>query len=159
MSPKSAGSFVFQLNIFKMKMITLTLFAAFLITISFAQQVKETQVPAAVKNAFQKQYPNVSKVKWDKEKAKYEASFDVSKVANSVLFEGSGAIIETETSIPLNQLPKGIRDYVITNYKGQKINGAAKITDAKGVVSYEAEIKKSDLLFDASGKFLKEVKG
>ncbi len=35
---------------------------------------------------------------------------------------------------------------------------AAKITDAHGVVTYEAEVKGMDLLFDSAGKFLKEVK-
>ncbi len=141
-----------------MKKIALTFFAAFFITFSFAQQLKETQVPSAVRNGFYKEYPNITKVKWDKEKDKYEASFDVKNIPNSVLFSASGSIIETETSISLSQLPKGVIEYVRTNYMGQKVVGAAKITDAKGVATFEAEIKKGDLLFDTNGKFLKEVK-
>lgn len=55
-------------------------------------------------------------------------------------------------------MPKGILDYVKTNYKGQSVKEVAKITDAKVTVTYEAEIKGMDLLFDANGKFIKEVK-
>jgi len=44
------------------------------------------------------------------------------------------------------------------NIRAKKIKEAAKITDAKGVVTYEAEVTGKDLIFDASGKFLKEIK-
>ena len=48
--------------------------------------------------------------------------------------------------------------YIKTNYPKSKITEAAKITDDKNVVTYEAEIGKDgksyDVLFDASGKTL-----
>jgi Putative beta-lactamase-inhibitor-like, PepSY-like len=134
--------------------IALLLFA----TVSFAQKMQEKDVPNAVKAAFQKQYPTASDVKWEKEGEKFEASFDLNKIDNSVLFDAKGNLLETEVEIELNQLPKTILDYVATNYKGQKIKEAAKITDAKGVLTYEAEIKGKDLIFDEKGNFLKEVK-
>ena len=49
-------------------------------------------------------------------------------------------------------------DYVKTNYKGQSVKEAAKITDGKATITYEAEIKGMDLLFDNNGKFIKEIK-
>ena len=52
--------------------------------------------------------------------------------------------------------------YIAKNYAGFKITESAKITDSKGVVTFEAEITKGklkhDLMFDNSGKFL-EKKG
>ena len=68
-------------------------------------------------------------------------------------------IIETEVEIELSQLPTGILDYVKNNYTGRKVKEAAKITDAKGTVTYEVEIKGMDLIFDNNGKFIKELKG
>lgn len=127
-------------------------------TLAFAQKVSEKDVPQAVKSSFQKIYPNAKDVKWEKEGSNYEVNFDFSKTEYSVLFDANGNLIETEVEIPVDQLPKGIFDYVATHYKGQKIKEAAKITDSKGVVTYEAEIKGLDLLFDSQGTFIKEVK-
>jgi len=141
-----------------MKKLALMAVAAMITSLTFAQKMQEKDVPAPVKNAFQKQYPTASDVKWDKEGEKFEASFDLNKIDNSVLFDAQGKILETEVEIELNQLPIGVLEYVKANYKGQKVKEAAKITDAKGNVTYEAEIKGMDLLFDANGKFIKEVK-
>ena len=129
-----------------------------LATFSFAQKVQEKDLPNAVRSAFQKQYPTAQKVKWEKEKENFEAEFKLDKTETSVLIDLQGNILETETEIAINQLPKTILDYVTTNCKGQKIKEAAKITDAKGVLTYEAEIKGKDLIFDEKGNFIKEIK-
>lgn len=122
--------------------------------VSFGQNV-----PFPVKNTFKQKFPDVKKVKWDIEKNNFEASFEVNKVDNSILFDSDGNIIETEVEIQINQLPKGVATYVNSNYKGQKIKEAAKIIDAKGNVTFEAEIKGKDLVFDSKGIFIKEIKG
>ena len=141
-----------------MKKLALMIVAAMITSLSFAQKIQEKDVPASVKASFQKNYPNIKEVKWDKEGEKYEASFDLNKIDNSVLFDAQGNLLETEVEIKLNQLPKGVLEYVKANYKGQNVKEAAKITDAKGTVTYEAEIKGMDLLFDSNGKFIKEIK-
>ncbi|MCY7292644.1 MAG: PepSY-like domain-containing protein, partial [Ferruginibacter sp.] len=111
------------------------------------------------KSSFQKNYPAVKNVKWDKEGDKYEASFDLNKKDNSVLMDSKGNILETEVEVKLNKLPKSILDYVKVNYEGKQAKEGAKITDAKGKVTYEVEIKGMDLIFDNNGKFIKELKG
>lgn len=141
-----------------MKKLALMMVAAMITSLTFAQKIQEKDVPASVKVSFQKNYPNIKAVKWDKEGEKFEASFDLNKVDNSVLFDAQGNLLETEVEIELNQLPKGVLEYVKANYKGQNVKEAAKITDAKGTVTYEAEIKGMDLLFDNSGKFIKQIK-
>lgn len=141
-----------------MKKLAIMMAAGMISSCAFAQKMQEKDVPAAVKTTFQKSYPNTKEVKWDKEGDKYEASFDVNKIDNSVLFDANGNIIETEVEIELSQLPAGIVEYVKTHYSGQKVKEGAKITDTKGVITYEAEIKGMDLLFDSNGKFLKEIK-
>lgn len=141
-----------------MKKLALMTVAAMITSLTFAQKLQEKDVPTPVKTAFQKQYPNTKEVKWDKEGEKFEASFDLNKIDNSVLLDAQGNILETEVEIELNQLPNGVLDYVKTNYKGQPVKEAAKITDGKGTVTYEAEIKGMDLLFDNNCKFIKEAK-
>jgi hypothetical protein len=125
---------------------------------SFAQKMKEADVPANVKAAFAKAYPNSKAGSWGKENGNYEAEFDLNKVETSVLIDPKGNITETETEIKVNELPKTVIDYCTKKYPGKKIGEAAKIVDAKGVITYEAEINKMDVLFDANGKFIKESK-
>jgi hypothetical protein len=141
-----------------MKKSILLLAFAVSVSLGFSQKITESEVPGPVKGALNKQYPNATNVKWDKENSAYEASFDSNKTDTSILFDGTGKIIETEVEIQMNQLPKGVSEYVNAHYKGSTIREAAMITDANGVVTYEAAIKGMDLIFDASGKFLKEVK-
>ena len=123
-------------------------------TIAFAQKVKATKVPEIVTKSLISKYPNAKNVKWDKEENNYEASFENNKTENSVLFNSNGKIIETEVEISTAQLPKSILSYLSKNYKDQKVKEAAKIISEKGIVTYEAEIKGKDLLFDENGKLL-----
>ena len=137
-----------------MKNIAITAITLLFTAITFAQK----DIPNEVKTAFAKQYPEVKKVKWEKEDGKFEAGFKQNKVESSVLMNANGKILETENEIPVADLSKSITDYVAKNYPNQKIKGAAKITDAEGVVTFEAEVKGLDLLFSDKGNFLKASK-
>jgi hypothetical protein len=141
-----------------MKKAVTMMVAGMITSFSFAQKIQEKNVPTAVKNSFNKIYPSAKEVKWEKEKDNYEVSFDANKVDNSVLFDADGKVVETEVEIELNQLPSGVLEYVKTHYSNQKVKEAAKITDAKGTLTYEAELKGMDVLFDSTGNFIKEVK-
>lgn len=137
-----------------------------------AQKLKDTDVPAAVKEGFRKHFPDVKKAEWEKEGANYEAEFEMSRVAmdnpkakkeeveKSAVFSASGELLETEEEINVSALPASITEYITKNYAGYKVEEAAKITDNKGAVTYEAEVEKGkeefDLLFDANGGFLKK---
>ncbi len=123
-----------------------------------AQDLKESEVPSAVKTAFTALYPNETNVKWEKENLSYEAEFKKNSVETSVLFNKLGTLIQTETEIPVSSLPQGVSDYVSKNLNGSTIKEACKITSAAGEITYEAEVGKADYIFDVSGNFLnKEV--
>ncbi|MEO6901669.1 MAG: hypothetical protein ABI315_00780 [Bacteroidia bacterium] len=124
-----------------------------------AQKIKESEVPAPVKATLAKQFPTIEKVKWEKEGANYEAEFEVKEVETSALINATGNLIETEEEILVNSLPKEVAKYVSKNLSGAKIKEASKITDAKGAITYEAEVNKADYLFDANGVFIKKMKG
>ena len=141
-----------------MKKLALMTVSVMITSLTFAQKLKEKDVPTPVKTAFQKNFPQAKVEKWEKEGVNFEAEFELNKTEQSVVFDEQGNLLETEIEIELNQLPKGILEYVIANHKGQNVKEAAKITDAKGNVTYEAEIKGMDILFDSNGKFIKEIK-
>ncbi len=123
-----------------------------------AQKLKEADVPAEVKAAFAKQYQNTKAKGWEKEDGNYEVEFDSNKNEMTLVIDPQGSILETETEIKVSDLSKAITDYCAKNYAGKKIKEASRIVDAKGVITYEAEIEKMDVLFDANGKFIKESK-
>src|SRR6476661_8514659 len=121
------------------------------------QKLNESQVPAVVKIAFEKKYPS-AKASWDKEDANYEANFKQDGKAMSAVIDKNGTIVETETDIPVTDLPKAAQDYMKKNYPATKIEEAAKIVKANGDINYEAEVHHKDVIFDANGKFIKEDK-
>jgi hypothetical protein len=144
-----------------MKNVILTVVTVFAINTVFAQKVKESEVPAAVKSSFQNSYKGAKAEKWEKEKdGNYEAEFDWNKAEMSANFNADGKLIQSEQEIKTTELPKTVSDYVTKNYAGYTISEAAKITDAAGAISYEAEVKKGkeemDLIFDSNGNFLKK---
>ena len=122
-----------------------------------AQKLDASKVPAAVKASFAKQYPGVI-AKWEMEDGKYEAGFKKDGNSMSALFERNGTMTESEIDIKLVELPATVLAYVKEHYKGKTIKEGAKITKADGTVNYEAEVDGKDVIFDAAGKFLKEVK-
>lgn len=128
----------------------------FAVTFANAQKVSDKEVPTVVKSALQTKYPNAKELKWEKEKGNYEAEFEVNETDYSLLIDIAGNILETEIEIKVDELPAKAKDYISKNYAGQKIKEAAKITDSKGVVTYEAEAKGKDLIFESNGNFIKE---
>ena len=123
-----------------------------------AQKIKESDVPASVKSTFTKAYPSTKVKEWEKENGNFEAAFDYKKKEMSVLIDPVGNITETETKIDVSELSKNITDYCSKKYVGKKIKEASKIVDANGIITYEAEVQKMDVLFDVNGTFIKEAK-
>jgi hypothetical protein len=122
-----------------------------------AQDLKTSDVPAIVKSALTKKYPEAGKVSWEKEKGNYEANWGgKSGEDNSVTFTPSGIFVNIVKAISISDLPKTVAPYVKAHYKGAKIREAGRVTDASGKTSYEAEIKGGDLIFDENGNFLKK---
>jgi len=121
-----------------------------------AQKVKEADVPASVKTAFAKQYPDAV-AKWEKEDGNYEVNFKKDGKTMSALYTKNGKLTESEMDIKVADLPAAVVTYVKEHYKGKTIKEAAKITKADGTVNYEAEVAGMDVIFDANGKFIKEM--
>jgi hypothetical protein len=146
----------YNLKTIQMKKTVLMLAVAVISLPACGQKLKEKDVPAAVSSAFKHQFSEAKDVDWEKENGNYEAEFKNGKTEQSVVFDASGKLLETEVEIKEDALPAAVREYVTKNYKDQKIKEASKITDADGTVRYEAEIHGKDLLFDSNGNFIKE---
>lgn len=109
--------------------------------------------PEAVLAAFTQKFPNAQDVDWSKEKnGEWEAEFEPpgSNDEISAVFSSDGRWLETETEIAFSALPAPIQAAL----QGKKVKEAARIEKADGSTVYEAEVKRKELIFDASGKML-----
>ena len=121
----------------------------------FAQDIKSTEVPATVKAACMKKFPAATKISWEKEDGNFEANWGgKSGEDNSAMFTPSGTFVEIVKAIAISDLPKAVTEYVKTHNMGT-IKEAGRVTDAAGKITYEAEVKGKDLIFDENGNFLK----
>ena len=139
------------------KLFMMAILATSVSLVACAQKLDASKVPAAVKADFAKRYPGVT-AKWEMEDGKYEAGFKQGSSSMSATFEPSGKFTESEVDIKVADLPATVLSYVKEHYKGKSIKEGAKITKADGTVNYEAEVNGKDVIFDANGKFLKEMK-
>lgn len=144
------------------KIITLAAIAFVISTAAFALEKtinEQIKVPAKVKTALHEKYPESKKVTWEKEKGNYEANWGgQSGEDNSVMFTPTGQFIEIVKAIPVSELPATVPMYVKKHYKEAKITEAGKVTNAKGELSYEAEVHGKDIIFDEKGNFVKAEK-
>jgi hypothetical protein len=124
------------------------------------QTVPDASVPEAAKTACMQKFPSAKGIKWEKENGNYEANWGgKSGEDHSVQFTSSGNFVEMEIAINPHQLPAAAVSYVKKHYTGTPIREAGKITDARGSVTYEAEIHGKDLIFDSRGNFVKTGSG
>ena len=126
-----------------------------------AQKMTAAQVPAAATALFKKTFPTVKTMKWEKEGADYEAGFRMGQAEMSAVITAAGVLKETETEMPVAELPAPVQKALAANYKAYKITEAAKIvTAATGAATYEAEVsqggKHRDVLFNADGTEVKK---
>jgi len=121
----------------------------------FSACAQKATPPAAVVTAFQKKFPNVKDLDWEKEKnGDWEAGFEQGEVEMSANFSAAGQWLETETEISVTELPAAVQ----TALNGKKVKEAAKILRADGSTVYEAELKHEDFIYDANGKLLSQGK-
>ena len=125
-----------------------------------AQQLDASKVPAAVKAAFAKKFPGAVTAGWGKENAKeYEAAFKLNGKSASANFLTDGSWVETEMEINISELPAAVATAVKTKHPGATILKVYKIDNAKGDLTYEAEIKtgnkKQEMILKADGTIIK----
>nr|WP_294994577.1 hypothetical protein [uncultured Sediminibacterium sp.] len=115
--------------------------------------------PEKVKQIFSKNHPSATAIKWEKEDGNFEVSFKENSIQFSIIYNAQAILLETEQEISLSDLPASIKTYMAKHYPSNALKGAARITNAEGIVTYEAAIKRKDVIFDAAGKFVREIKG
>lgn len=117
--------------------------------------------PTVVKNAFEKKFPNATKVKWGKEtKTVWEADFVNKGTKMSSNFSQNGDWVETEIPIKISELPKAVFDALQKKYHNWKIIEVDRTETAKNGVIFEVDVKsgshKKGVAFKEDGTEVKE---
>ena len=145
-----------------MKKLIVMLSACWLVSLmGYTQKLTVDKVPAPVKEAFTKNFPAATDVKYEMEKKDYEINFKDKGVEMSANFDATGKWLETETEIKESDLPKEVSASVTKNFAGFKISEIAKTeTPDKGLI-YEMDLKKDkegfEVQFSSKGDVLKKT--
>lgn len=126
----------------------------------FAQQNSSVQqIPANVKNKLMSIYPNASNVTWEQSGGYFIPVFTNNNAVTKLLIDLKGTLVHTSVQIPATALPAAVASYISTNYVGQNINEADKLTMFNGSTRYEVIVGAVDMLFDSNGSFIKLSSG
>ncbi len=116
---------------------------------------RDEKIPQIVKTAFGKMYPAILKIDWDEEENNmWEAEFINNGIETSAVFYEDGTLIQVKEEIFYEALPQAVRNYITRYYPNASVKDTYKITDADGNITYRAEAKDNDLIFDAQGNFI-----
>ena len=120
----------------------------------------QVKVPETVKTAFNERFPGATNVKWDKENSKeLEANFRFNNTNVSANFGLDGSWVETETTIPADELPVPVKNAIDKLYPGAVFIQTEKLDKPDSKIFYEAHIKingkKKELVFNQDGSMVK----
>lgn len=121
-------------------------FAAFALALflwagAFAGNIKESSVPAAVKEYVEKTYPRVSPVEWNYEEKGnfYNAQFKADGMSYQLDISPKGELICSRIQVAANQLPDKVNAYLGQQYPGFKVKDAYRI-NRMGAVTYQVDV-------------------
>jgi hypothetical protein len=84
-----------------------------------------------------------------------KAKFKEGSNSRFFILAKSGIILETETDVPVSDLPQIVQSYENDHSKGTRIKEASKIIESNSKVHYEAEVNCKDVLLNTIGMFSK----
>ena len=142
------------------KIILAALLTTGLVMGAFAQELKETDVPAAVKTSFKTAFPNAKDVEWKMKEGKYKVDFDIDGTDHIAAFGTDGKLISKGMKIRVSELPSAVTTSVKSAYAGRDINNVYRV-DKDGTVNYLVKLDgnpETKVLYSADGQVVKEKK-
>lgn len=134
---------------------------ALIFVISSFAQIRKT--PAAVSTAFEKQYPNASKVQYEDNIINVQVHFVLDSGKMIAKYNSDGEWKETEREFNYDSLPADVK----TGFEKSKYSVEWKVKETSiiylpsGGIQYRVKVQKNDLqkkylFFDKSGRLLRD---
>lgn len=103
----------------------------FIATNTFAQDLKEKNVPSVVLNSLSKAFPKAEKVEWEMEGNYFNAEFQISRREHELWLNSRGMIIKHQQELRTDQLPEIVRNGARKYFKGYRIDELYKVELAR----------------------------
>ena len=123
-----------------------------------AQDLKESDVPTAVKSNFKSAFTTAKDVEWKKKDGKYKAKFEVSGTDYIAYYGADGKILSKGLKIRRSELPTVITDAVKSGYAGRTIDNVYRM-DKNGTAFYLVKLEgdpDTKVLYTPDGQVAKE---
>jgi len=123
-----------------------------------AQDIKESDVPTAVKTNFKTAFSNAKDVEWKKKEGKYKAKFEVNGTDYVAYYGADGKVISKGLKIRRSELPTAIADAVKSAYAGRTIDNVYRM-DKNGSAYYLVKLEgdpDTKVLYTPDGQVAKE---
>ena len=127
------------------------------------KRISAKELPAAVRAAFEKSYPNAQIKGTAREVEKGVTYYEIESVDGTthrdLLYEKDGKVFEIEETLDANALPQTVKAALEKAYPGSKVRKAEKTThDSTTVIEVllEAGKKRHEIVFDVNGQITKD---
>lgn len=134
----------------------------FAISLSFGQDIPQSQVPSLIVNSFQQDYPNAKDIEWEMKGEAYEVEFELGWPSkdHEIRYDATGKILLHKEEISKKDLPAKVAEVLNTEYKSYRIKDIEKIVEGERTV-YTLEAKSIseewDLVIDPEGNILSKI--
>ena len=126
-----------------------------------AQDIPESQVPEAVRNAFVREYANPIDVDWEKERGNFEVDFELGGLDHVALFNPDGQLLKAKKDIREADLPSAVRQRIADDHAKFTIDDVDELT-VEGRVYYQVELdgrfRDRKVVYAGDGQEAKDVK-
>lgn len=120
------------------------------------------KIPSSVTNAFNKKYPEAKDISWKDKITSFQATFTEDDVEYAAWFNSDGSWKQTETTLPIKQIPSLIREKIQkTKFANWDVKDAVKVLKPDNVIQYkislagESIIDKRVLIYSEDGELVK----
>ncbi len=124
------------------------------------KKISGKELPAAVRAAFEKQFPGAKILGLSSEVENGATVYEVESVQNGrnrdVLYKPTGEVIVVEETISMSEVPAAVQSALKAQFPKATVAKAEKLM-AGGIVEYEFQLKgaaKKEAKFSAAGKLL-----
>lgn len=139
------------------KILFACLLTAGLMTGTYAQDVKEKDVPATIQSNFKTGFPNAKDVEWKLKDGKYKVEFEVNGLDHFAKYGADGKLLARGMKIRTSELPNAVTTAIKGSYAARMIDDAYRV-DKDGSAFYLIKLKgdpETKVLYTADGQVAK----
>ena len=127
------------------------------------KKLKPAEVPATIRTAVSKRFPNTKVSNWSKEtedgKTTYEATISGASGKRDVVYAEDASFVALEEKISVSDVPTAVKEAIAGKYPNATLRAAEKISHDSGDPDYELDLDKAahkEVTVSSGGKILKE---